>query len=214
MILRDAKILKQEMRRRLRALNGRASLPERARASELICRLFRAMSGWESWQSILFFAPQSTEPDIWRLIGHAVAARKTVVLPKFDSVGKEYRACAVRSLGNDLEEGKFGIQEPKDSCEPIPLANIDMIVAPGLGFDRSGRRLGHGKGFYDRILERTSGLIVGVAFDWQMTEEIPAESHDIAMHRIVTPSRWLVCNEPENEKRRHKAAVENIAEAR
>lgn len=214
MIPRDAKILKQEKRRQLRALNKRASPSERARASELIDRLFRAMSGWESCQSILFFAPQPNEPDIWRLIGHAVATKKTVALPKFDPTGKEYRAAAVRSLGNDLEKGRFGVPEPKDRCDHLPLADIDMILVPGSGFDLSGNRLGRGKGFYDRILERTTGLIIGVAFDWQITEGIPSEAHDISMHRIVTPSRWLVCNEVGNEKRRPRAAVENITETR
>lgn len=213
MILRDVKNRKREMRRRLRELDQRASPSERARASELISKLFKAMSGWESCQSILFFAPQPTEPDIWRLIGHAVAAKKIVALPKFDPASNAYGAAEVRSLSNDLQKGAFDILEPKDSCDPIPLADIDMILAPGVGFDRSGRRLGRGKGFYDRILDQATGLIVGLAFDWQMTEEIPAEAHDIAMHRIATPSRWLVCNEPGNEKRRPKAAVENVIEA-
>lgn len=212
-ILSDATILKRDERRRLRALDQRASAAERACASELIVKLFKAVSGWESCRSILFFAPQSQEPDIWRLMGHALAAKKTVALPSYDSASGEYGAAVVRSLTSDLKKGAFGIREPSEDCKPIPLADIDMILAPGMGFDEGGRRLGRGKGFYDRILAQTTGIIVGLAFEWQMREKIPTEAHDLPMHRIVTPSRWLVCNEAPKAKRRPGAAVENHVEA-
>lgn len=213
MILRAAKILKQEKRRRLRAIEERASPFERARSSELICKLFQAMSSWASCRSILFFAPQSKEPDIWPLIANALAAKKTVALPQFDAATKQYRAAVVKSLADDLKKGEFGIREPTNDCEAFPLADIDMILVPGLGFDPTGRRLGRGKGFYDRILTPATGLIVGMAFDWQMIEEIPTEGHDIPMHRIVTPSRWLACNEPPKAKRRLGAAVGKSVDA-
>lgn len=213
MILRDAKILKNEKRRLLRTIEKRASPVERARSSELLCKLFKAMSGWATCRSILFFAPQSSEPDIWPLIEQAIAEKKTVAFPKFDSDANEYRAAVTESPAHDLKRGKFGVQEPGDACRILDLADLDMILVPGLGFDSTGRRLGRGKGFYDRILAQTTGLAVGLAFDWQLIEEIPTEAHDIPMHRIVTPSRWLPCHEPKKEKRRLAAAVGKTVEA-
>jgi 5-formyltetrahydrofolate cyclo-ligase len=65
-------------------------------------------------------------------------------------------------------------------------------MVPGIGFSLNGCRLGRGKGYFDRLLSGVSGWKCGVAFDWQVTVEIPAEEHDIRLNSIVTPTRWHV----------------------
>ena len=64
-----------------------------------------------------------------------------------------------------------------------------LIVVPAVGFDPQGSRLGHGKGFYDRLLPGTQALKVGICFDFQLFEHIPAEEHDVPMDRIIAGSR-------------------------
>jgi len=62
---------------------------------------------------------------------------------------------------------------------------------PGMAFDWSGNRLGRGRGFYDRLLEKVSGIKCGVGYDFQLLEKIPVEAHDAKVNFILTPSRCL-----------------------
>jgi 5-formyltetrahydrofolate cyclo-ligase len=66
-----------------------------------------------------------------------------------------------------------------------------LVLVPGVAFDLRGRRLGRGKGFYDRLLADAGGLKCGVAFDEQIVTEIPVEPHDVSVDCILTPTRWI-----------------------
>jgi 5-formyltetrahydrofolate cyclo-ligase len=70
---------------------------------------------------------------------------------------------------------------------------IDLILVPGIAFDEGGRRIGRGKGYYDRLLTHVRGLKCGVAFDCQVETDLPSESHDISVDALLTPTRWLRC---------------------
>ena len=91
---------------------------------------------------------------------------------------------------NDLSVGQFGIFEPTQVCPRVNLNELDFLLVPGVGFTLAGRRLGRGKGYYDRLLAEARGTKCGVAFDWQVTVDVPAEPHDILLDCIVTPTRW------------------------
>ncbi len=86
----------------------------------------------------------------------------------------------------DLTIGRYGIEEPSGApfCD---YDAIDLIVVPGVAFDRRGNRLGRGKGYYDRLLPRIpSARKIGICFPFQIVEEIPAEAFDIRMDEIIT----------------------------
>ena len=83
---------------------------------------------------------------------------------------------------------QFGIGEP-DASLPVftDLNSVEMIIVPGVAFDRTGNRMGRGRGFYDRLLKSTpQALKVGVAYDFQILDEIPVEPHDVKMNRIIS----------------------------
>ncbi len=101
-----------------------------------------------------------------------------------------YAACQIRDFTQDLQTGRFGIREPRDTCAKIPLNRLDLILVPGLAFDLDGRRLGRGKGYYDRLLAPYRGQACGVAFDQQIVPEVPAGSLDVRLSYILTPARW------------------------
>ncbi|MBO5054103.1 MAG: 5-formyltetrahydrofolate cyclo-ligase [Muribaculaceae bacterium] len=84
-----------------------------------------------------------------------------------------------------LSLGAFHIEEPQgdDICD---IENIDMIVVPGVAYDRHGNRVGRGKGYYDRLLARSKAIKVGVAYDFQLVDDIDAEPHDIKVDFIIT----------------------------
>lgn len=78
----------------------------------------------------------------------------------------------------------FGILEPTGMrCDALDV--IDLILVPGMAFDRSGNRLGRGKGYYDKILKKTFAWKIGVCFDFQVLEEVPSEAHDVVMDEVI-----------------------------
>ncbi len=90
----------------------------------------------------------------------------------------------------ELKKGRFGIPEP---AEPVFAAEdeLDLILVPGVAFDRVGRRVGHGGGFYDRLLPQYRVSRAGICFDFQCLGAVPAEEHDIRMNWVVTETQIL-----------------------
>ncbi len=106
-----------------------------------------------------------------------------VALPKV--LGETMEFFHVKSRA-DLEEGSFHILEPRDSCEQVVWPKAPVLV-PGLGFSRDGKRLGKGGGYYDKFLSKEPDHVtIALAYEFQITEEIPAEEHDRPVDQIVT----------------------------
>jgi 5-formyltetrahydrofolate cyclo-ligase len=146
---------------------------------------------WKNAASVLFFAPLPDEPDVWPLLEDALAGGKIAALPRFDSTGNCYIACRVQNLRSDIVTGQFGIREPRANCVEIPLNRLDLVLVPGVGFDLQGRRLGRGRGFYDRLLADVDGIKCGIAVDEQVVKEIPAGPQDVRLNFILTPTRCV-----------------------
>ena len=140
---------------------------------------------------MLLYVPLADELDIEPLLQEALLEGKELALPHFKLEEQKYLARRVLDLTQDLRPGRFGIPEPVDGCVEVPLKQLDLVVAPGVGFTLDGRRLGRGRGFYDRLLSFVRGVKCGIAFDEQIVDEIPAESHDIRLDCVLTPSRWI-----------------------
>ncbi|MGA2176633.1 MAG: 5-formyltetrahydrofolate cyclo-ligase [Verrucomicrobiota bacterium] len=191
---------KADLRRSLRAAIDRLGAAERAAASAQARNLLRRQPVWTSAQAILFYAPIAGEIDLTLLLEEAVAAGKAVALPGFVARTGTYDAFQISHLGRDCVPGKLGISEPSPSCPAFPLNRLDLALVPGLGFDLSGHRLGRGRGFYDRLLAGLAGTKCGVAFDPQIVARVPAETHDIRMNFILTPTRWLAVSGPGAEQ--------------
>ncbi len=92
-----------------------------------------------------------------------------------------------------IELGAFQIEEPTGNNIVNP-DEIDLIVVPGVAYDRKGNRLGRGKGFYDRLLKSTKATKVGVCYEFQLMDEIPAESHDVKMDMVISQNGCFVIN--------------------
>jgi 5-formyltetrahydrofolate cyclo-ligase len=146
---------------------------------------------WNSARVILLLAPLREEIDVWPLLAETLSAGKKVALPRFDPGTNGYVACEIERLEDDLAPGKFGIREPRAHCPPISPSTVELALVPGVAFDLKGRRLGRGKGFYDRLLASVGGRKCGVAFDLQVVEEIPTEPHDVCLDYLLTPTQWL-----------------------
>lgn len=184
----EAKLL---LRTRLRAELKAHSRASSAGTSTELCARLTASSAWQNARAVLLFFPLPSEPDIAPLLGDALAAGKLLALPRFNATAHTYEAVCVTDLVRELVVGPFQVREPVALCPVVPLNRLDLALVPGLGFDLRGRRLGRGKGHYDRLLAGFGGRKIGVAFDFQIVAEVPCEAHDVVLDDIVTPARWI-----------------------
>jgi 5-formyltetrahydrofolate cyclo-ligase len=185
---------KAALRRQMRAA-ARPLAPEAAaRAAAQFGRLLEAQACWQQARCILAFMPMPEELDVRPAVLRALQAGRRMVLPRYRPAQRDYEVCEVANLTSDLQVGAFGIAEPAAHCAVGRLSQVDFVLVPGLAFDEAGRRLGRGKGFFDRLLADVQGVKCGVGFDWQIVAQVPVASHDIALDCLVTPTRWLRCH--------------------
>jgi 5-formyltetrahydrofolate cyclo-ligase len=182
---------KSDLRRKIRAALQKIPTAARSAASAQLFARLTEQSFWKNAATILFFAPLPDEADVWPLLEKMVAGEKIIALPRFDPADQIYTAGRVQNPRTEIGTGQFGIREPKAACAEIVLSRLDLILVPGVAFDLRGRRLGRGRGFYDRLLAETRGVKCGIAFDEQLVETIPAEAHDQPMNFILTPTRCV-----------------------
>ena len=136
---------------------------------------------------ILFYASKEKEVSTDEMIDGAFRMGKRVALPRCTSqqtIGPK----EIRNRGTDLEKGTYGIYEPKECQKDVRIKDIDLVVVPGLAFDRKNKRLGRGRGYYDRFLEKLARNkpSIGLAFDFQIIEDLPEDSHDIPVSKVIT----------------------------
>lgn len=191
----EVKDLKAALRVRIRERLATLSREQRLQASANLCKRMRETEAWKAAKSVLLFAPQDDEPDVWPLLLEAIVEGRTVALPRFDLVSQSYLACQVRDVTTDICTGKFGIREPSATCPEVAWTALNLIVVPGVAFDLQGRRLGRGRGFFDRLLTQVHGTKCGVAFDEQIVEAVPIENHDTHMDSLVTPTLRVNCKD-------------------
>jgi 5-formyltetrahydrofolate cyclo-ligase len=182
---------KSDLRQKIRAALHKISPAARSAASAQLCARLTEQSFWKNAATILFFAPLPDEADVWPLLEKMAAGEKIIALPRFDPADQIYTAGRVHNPRTEIGIGQFGIREPKAACAEIVWSRLDLILVPGVAFDLRGRRLGRGRGFYDRLLAETHGVKCGIAFDEQLVEKIPAEAHDQPINFILTPTRCV-----------------------
>ena len=124
------------------------------------------------------------------IIARALAEGKRVSVPWVAADGLQ--AAFIRSL-DELVPAKFQLLEPREAVRADPgrlcrPAEIDLFVVPGVGFDRAGGRLGHGRAYYDRLLvqARRGAVMLGVGFECQLVAEVPMTPTDVRMDAVVT----------------------------
>lgn len=181
---------KNAIRRQALALRGRLnsvqhrSLSLAAQAVLIGSDVFRSASG------VALYSPVNNEVDTGAIFRAAVESGKRVYYPRVDRSNIGF--CRVRSL-TELVAGAFNVPEPVGEVVSTDL--LDLIVLPGVAFDREGRRLGYGKGFYDRFLAAVSADVetVGLAFELQVGAPLPEEPHDRKISYLATEAGLFPC---------------------
>jgi 5-formyltetrahydrofolate cyclo-ligase len=193
----DIATLKRDLRQVARTRLSQITPEQRIALSAAAALQLLARPEWQSAQRILGYLPLKDELELSSALEAAPKGGKTVALPRYVPGENAYCAAIVSEKFASLLPGAFGIPEPGAASPTLPLNQLDFILVPGLAFDPGGRRLGRGKGFYDRLLGNVNNsncVICGIAADEQILPVIPAESHDIRVHFVLTPTRWIAAS--------------------
>jgi 5-formyltetrahydrofolate cyclo-ligase len=177
-------------RRDLLAEGARATLGQAASAR------LTALPAFASAGTISGFVAIRNEIDPAAALAAAGRRGAVVALPRVsDGVPRLrfHRAGA----SDTLVPGPFGLAEPAATAPEIDAAHIDLMLVPGLAFDLGGRRVGYGKGYYDEVAAQIRGggrgVLVGLAYDFQIVDRCPAGEGDLSVDWIVTDSRAVAC---------------------
>ncbi len=192
--LRGAKLV---LRRRV--LADRDGLPAavRAHASDAIAARILARADFKSAQAVLLTLPFGSEWDSVAVMCASLAAGKAVAVPRVDKESRMLELHAITDPEREIVAGYRDIPEPLPGCPRISRDSIDFVLMPGVAFDRQGRRLGYGGGYYDRLLPLLSPRAVRVAgaFEVQLVDHVPAGPHDLGVDAVVTEARTLAVPE-------------------
>jgi len=181
---------KQALRRRMKDLRGSLSPAGRRKLDEAVSRQLLELLRELGAETVYLYASYGSEADTWRLTQALLAKKVPVAFPRVE--GKDLRFYRVSSM-EQLAAGYWGILEPGPSCQPAKDLSAP-VVTPGLAFDREGRRLGYGGGYYDRFFAwEQEHLRIGAAYPFQVVERVPGEGWDLSVDSIVTGEAVIGC---------------------
>ena len=184
--------LKRAVRREKIALRRAMPAGARSAADGAINGFLLDIVRAENPSGLVAYVSDGTEPDLTPVMRYALHAGITLCLPRFEQSGA-YSIVTVRSL--DFPASHWGIPEPSadaPAASPELLAEALWLV-PGVAFDPACRRLGRGKGVYDRLLARGTGKTIGIFYELQRCAELPCEPTDQPVGRVVTESGVFGC---------------------
>jgi 5-formyltetrahydrofolate cyclo-ligase len=182
----------QERKREIReqAHANRKAQENKDELSQRICEKFVALPQYAAAGTVMFYVDVRTEVRTRQYLPEALQHGKRIVVPY--CVDNELELFHLASM-DELAIGMYKILEPKPELRNLPgkrlePADLDLVMVPGVAFDRTGARMGHGFGYYDKLLEhaRPDAPLVALAFECQLFPEIPTQDHDIFMDSIIT----------------------------
>jgi 5-formyltetrahydrofolate cyclo-ligase len=188
--VRSAELKRAKKRIRRRVVAARDAIPseDRAALGDRIVDRFLGLPEVEAASIVMLYWSFGSEVPTERLIGRLHGRGAAVALPRIEGAD----LVPVRfAPGDPTEPTSFGAREPADGL-PITPGRLDVVAVPGVAFDRAGRRIGYGGGYYDRLLPATSAAAVALAFDVQLLDEdLPAGGTDVEVDAIVTESETI-----------------------
>ncbi len=177
--------MKETLRAKYKKMRDALTADYRSKASRKIVEKLFTMPEWKSARVVGVYVSAHSEVETAEIIKMAPLQSKKLRAPKVLSENK-MRFFEIASP-SDLVKGHFGIMEPSDACKKVGCSTMDVILVPGIAFDKKGYRLGHGLGFYDRFLPRANQtFLIGLAYDKTLAEALPHDGKDFPVHAVVT----------------------------
>ena len=169
---------------------NRNAQPQKDELSQQICAAFVALPEYKAAKTAMYYVDVRSEVRTRHYLPTALTHDKRIVVPY--CVNNELELFLLKNM-DELSVGMYKILEPKTELRPLPERKIqpqdlDLVMVPGVAFDRTGGRMGHGFGYYDKLLQhaRADAPLVALAFECQLFPEIPTADHDIFMDKIIT----------------------------
>ncbi len=190
---------KAQLRRKLQ--NCLLAIPseQRSEKSRKACQNLVSTSQFQSASTVMMYLSLPHEVDTSEAILHAWQLGKTVVVPKISWQQRHMIAVQINSLETGFSTGASGLRNPIAGL-PMPFEEIDLVVTPGVGFDKKGNRLGRGSSYYDRFFanKELKAARVGFAFAEQLVESIPVTELDEPVDFLVTDEGVIYFKGPRN----------------
>jgi 5-formyltetrahydrofolate cyclo-ligase len=186
---------KDDLRAEMRRLRASIDPEDRARMVREVEQRLAALAEFGAAGTVLLFYSFGSEVGTSGVARRVLDAGKRLLLPFLADEGME---AAEVAPGDELSPTAYGPREPARRVAVNPR-KVDLVVTPGLAFDRAGRRLGYGGGHYDRYLARLrpDATRVGIAFSVQVVDEVPAGPEDQRVHMVVTDADVIDCRSPD-----------------
>jgi len=193
---------KRKIRQEFLKKRNNLSRDEIKSKSEKIEKELFSLPEFQRAKTVMFYVSFRSEVETEKMTRNALKLKKKIVIPVVH--GEKIVVSEIKNLKKELTKGSFGIKEPKKEFRRrVNQKEIDLVVVPGVVFDKSGGRLGYGRGYYDRFLRSKSirsrmsryrqCALIGLAFDLQIARKIPLVKGDMKVDKIVTESGIVDC---------------------
>ena len=195
----DIRPIKRELRAKYRRIRERMNAGQKKEWDHMIfCRLVEAPF-YKRAKTLFCFVSTAIEVDTIAILKQAFADNKTVAVPKCMDRNGHMEFFIIHSL-DELREDMFGLLEPDPAqCEKATDFTDALCILPAFAFDTEGVRIGFGKGYYDRFLQRFSGVKAGICYNNCMTSSLPHGRYDVPADFVVTPKYILTVKKQEEQ---------------
>lgn len=196
--LKDENLRKKKAEIRNKIIDLRKSLsPEEIRSKSLL--ITDKLIGLEKFslsRLVMTYMSFNNEVETGGLIKRLIETGKRIAVPltvRGDWKSRHILPCEIKDMETGLAPGTYGILEPTEPLHVVDPKEIDLVIVPGVAFDLKRNRIGFGAGYYDRFLSTlpVECIKIGLAFDLQVVDEIPAGEFDIPLNMIITESRVI-----------------------
>ncbi len=183
--------MKKDDLRNLGKLKRKEMLPQEVlEKSTRASKIFLNSENYKNAKVIMLYYPLGNETDTSDILKNALIDGKTVIYPITDMATCDITPIVVDSK-TKFSKGAYSVFEPTE--KNVYRGKIDVIVVPGIAFDKNGWRVGFGKGCYDRFLKNTDAIKIGFCYDFQIVDEIDSDNFDVKMNFLVSESGMIVC---------------------
>jgi 5-formyltetrahydrofolate cyclo-ligase len=180
-----AQLTKKMMRSTMLTILNNQKEEDRKRKSGKIKKKLLNLKSFQKAKTVMFYIALRGEVDTDEMIRAAIELGKIVTVPVCLADRVTIQPCML-GHATRFRLGPYGVREPVEN-HPVPPADLDAVIVPGVAFDKKGNRLGRGKGCYDRFLRTLpkEAVSIGVAFDFQVLPSVPTAEHDETVHKLI-----------------------------
>jgi len=190
--------LKKEIRKHILELKDTLSTEVIKDKSNTIFKQLNETEFYNKANNVMLYVSFGSEVMTKPIIDDLLSKGKRVFIPVTVPKTKALIVSELKNYEDDLVVGHFGVLEPKEEAlRPVEPNILDLVIVPGVAFDKSGYRIGYGGGYYDRFIPRLreETTTVSLAFDMQLIDKIPTSQYDMAVEYIITEDQFIKCKE-------------------